>query len=440
LDAIDEACLKRYGRQESNELYFGCFFPSRHNNGDANPSARWNRTKQVWYCDVCGKGGGYANLARLLRLPLVPTNGVVHSVDIPESLGLTVSQYAKGKLLPLDFAINTLLLKDTIRDSHPVVQTPYLNKNGYVMGYRYRHSLTDKKRRFKWRTGDSPRLYGLNWLDEDANYVILTEGESNTQTALYKDFNSLGLPGAGTWKDEWAAVFDKFQTVYLTNDKDPAANGLLATLAKSPIASRCMVLDLGRFKDLSEMYLDDPKKFKRLLYKAIGNAEPLLDDGILGGDPDEKPEPVQWLWKGWLPLGKYILLAGDPGSGKGYLTYDLIARVTKGRPMPDEEGSDVPDPARAAGAVILSAEDDWKDTILPRLKNAGADLSRIRHIDYVKDSGGKRPVVIPDDLPIIAKAVKQVNAAIVVFDTLETYFPDKVDTHRSKDVKKVLML
>ena len=61
---------------------------------------------------------------------------------------------------------------------------------------------------------------------------------------------------------------------------------------------------------------------------------------------------VSWLWPSWLPLGKHVLLDGDPGMGKSLLCLDLAARVSTGGSMPD--GSQV---ARRPVA-ILSAEDD----------------------------------------------------------------------------------
>ena len=37
---------------------------------DTNPSARWNQQKKVWYCDACGTGGGFVDLAKRLKVKL----------------------------------------------------------------------------------------------------------------------------------------------------------------------------------------------------------------------------------------------------------------------------------------------------------------------------------------------------------------------------------
>ena len=45
---------------------------------------------------------------------------------------------------------------------------------------------------------------------------------------------------------------------------------------------------------------------------------------------DMTPEPVRWLWKDWLALGKLHILAGAPGEGKTTLATKIAATVTTG--------------------------------------------------------------------------------------------------------------
>ena len=73
--------------------------------------------------------------------------------------------------------------------------------------------------------------------------------------------------------------------------------------------------------------------------------------------------PVEWLWPGWIPLGKVAVLDGDPGVGKSTILFDLAARLSRDGVLPDG----------AVGAVgaslILSAEDGEAHTIKPRRGN-----------------------------------------------------------------------
>ncbi|NNJ27666.1 AAA family ATPase [Alienimonas chondri] len=113
---------------------------------------------------------------------------------------------------------------------------------------------------------------------------------------------------------------------------------------------------------------------------------------------DVAPRPVRWLWPGLLPTGKLTVLAGDPGTGKSFLTLDWAARVSAGRGFPayrtesskDQEiknqdgggdGGLVLDSleveASPQGVILFCGEDDPADTVRPRLEALGADVSRI---------------------------------------------------------------
>src|SRR5258707_5410419 len=88
------------------------------------------------------------------------------------------------------------------------------------------------------------------------------------------------------------------------------------------------------------------------------------------------PEPVSWLWRWRMALGKLTLLDGDPGLGKSLLTLDLCARLSTGRPMPD--GSAGPG---VVPSLVLNAEDGAEDTINHRLEAFGADKDLVFVVD-----------------------------------------------------------
>ncbi len=150
-------------------------------------------------------------------------------------------------------------------------------------------------------------------------------------------------------------------------------------------------------------------------------------------------ETVHWLWPGRIALGKLTLLAGDPGLGKSLLALDLAARVSTGREMPDAARGDLAGPA---GVVLLSAEDALADTIRPRLDAAGADCTRIVALQSVteRDADGQavpRQATLAD-LEALRRAVRAVDAALVVIDPLVAYLPARVDAHRDQDVRRAL--
>ncbi len=152
---------------------------------------------------------------------------------------------------------------------------------------------------------------------------------------------------------------------------------------------------------------------------------------------DVDPERVRWLWSGRLPLGKLVMLDGDPSVGKSTIAVDLAARVSTGSPMPDGSRLDGP-----GAVVLLSAEDGAGDTIRPRLDAAGGNAERVHlftDVIEVDDEGRtrRRPPALPRDVDRLEALVRHSGAALVVVDVLAAYLGG-TDSHRDTDVRSVL--
>lgn len=151
--------------------------------------------------------------------------------------------------------------------------------------------------------------------------------------------------------------------------------------------------------------------------------------GILGSDV--KAQKIDWLWKGFLPSGRVVILEGDPGLGKSTVAIDMCARLTTASAMPlDAPGVPVP-----CGAVYVSLEDSPEDTLAPRAICCGADMARIR---FISEIDGLTPT-IPRDIGLIEMAVRSVGARLLVLDPLVGMLePGKTDSHRDQDVRRAL--
>ena len=93
----------------------------------------------------------------------------------------------------------------------------------------------------------------------------------------------------------------------------------------------------------------------------------------------------------------------------------------------------------AAGVVIISAEDGVADTIKPRVIAAGGDPSKILFLDTVPDGkDGEKPLSLPDDVPIIERAVRRVGAKLVIINPLMAFIKPGLDPHKDRDVRQAL--
>jgi Bifunctional DNA primase/polymerase, N-terminal/AAA domain/Primase C terminal 1 (PriCT-1) len=157
------------------------------------------------------------------------------------------------------------------------------------------------------------------------------------------------------------------------------------------------------------------------------------DGPVIVNMEDVSPEAVDWLWPGRIPLGKITILEGDAGLGKSTVVLDLIARLSKGAPFPQEDEGREP-----CCSLILSAEDGLEDTIRPRLDAAGADCSMVKVLQAIREKGSERTLSLVDDVKHLEDSIRETRARFVFIDPLTAYLGMKVDSHKDQDVRVVM--
>jgi hypothetical protein len=192
-----------------------------------------------------------------------------------QSAGLTLAQYAAAKRLPDDF-LRKLGARELHLGGMPAIAFPYKNSEGDETAVRFRLAMNSTEDRFRWRTGSKPVLYGLWRLPryENARFVFLPEGESDSHTLWLHKIPALGLPGANAWKDEWAQWLDAFERIYVPIEPDKGGEAVLRWLANSKIREKVRLVRLANAKDISELYLSNPDNFVRNLKAALKSAQP----------------------------------------------------------------------------------------------------------------------------------------------------------------------
>jgi hypothetical protein len=190
-----------------------------------------------------------------------------------QQLGLTLTQYAAAKCLPVSF-LRECGLSDVVVTGRPTVRIPYVGVGGEELAIRFRISLDGD--RFRWKTGSKPCLYGLNRLHEAraAGQVVLVEGESDTQTLWHHGIPAIGLPGASNWReDRDAKYFDGINTICVVIEPDKGGQSVRKWLAQSTIRTRAKLLQLPA-KDPSSMHIADAASFERAWQVAMVGALP----------------------------------------------------------------------------------------------------------------------------------------------------------------------
>ena len=140
---------------------------------------------------------------------------------------------------------------------------------------------------------------------------------------------------------------------------------------------------------------------------------------------DIKCENVEWLWYPFVPYGKITIIQGDPGEGKTTLVLQMIAKLTRGETIINEETKE------PINVIYQTAEDGLSDTIKPRLVAANADCSKVLVID-----DKETPLTMLDIR--LEKAIAETSARLVVLDPIQGFLGADVDMHRANEIRPVM--
>ena len=139
----------------------------------------------------------------------------------PTDRNYSFEQYAKDKHLPENWLKDYCSLSTGTdrKDKTTYLRVPYYGEDGKETTYRRRYA--NKQFRWKYGSGGKIGLYG-EWrlgVIREEGYVILVEGESDTQSLWYMGLPALGVPGASMFKSSSVPKLAGLK-VYLHVEKD----------------------------------------------------------------------------------------------------------------------------------------------------------------------------------------------------------------------------
>lgn len=148
------------------------------------------------------------------------------------------------------------------------------------------------------------------------------------------------------------------------------------------------------------------------------------------------PRPVRWTVEGYIPSGKLTILAGDGGHGKTTVTLHLTACLSTGLCCFGLKYA----PPPPSDVLLISCEDDFEDTVVPRLLAAGADLSRVHRVDGVPTADGKpAPFSLLHYQQLEHELEKRPAVRLVVIDPAGAYVGRSgVDDHKDSELRALL--
>ena len=223
-------------------------------------------------------------------------------------LSYSVAQYVLEKRLPEDFLKEQCCLQ-TKKDKQGIqyLYIPYFNENSDEVTYRKRYG--GKAFRWKYGAGKDICMYGEWKLEQirTAGYVVLVEGESDSQSMWYMGISTLGVPGASMMRKEWATTLQDLK-VYIHVEPDKGGETFLHKVTTAlrdgnfiGQVYKWSCKNLG-CKDPSDVYIKYGKEeAAEKIRAAISNAQAIdIDEEsipeVLPGAPVNLRQPEGWIY------------------------------------------------------------------------------------------------------------------------------------------------
>jgi putative DNA primase/helicase len=207
--------------------------------------------------------------------------------------GLTLSEYAAMKKLPLDYLQTEWRLEDVKWQGRPALALPYIEDEA-SSSIRRKIRLSKDSHDMCWDEGEGTIPYGLWRLDSDLDVLAITEGESDAQTLAFHGVPVLGISGAKGWKPEFAEYqqVKNAKKILLVPDRDNAGNEFVRKVARDIPNKNVVVIPLP-IKDVSELHLEHPTDFDLEWQCALSLAKTPND--YLAGHDDGAPRQSECL-------------------------------------------------------------------------------------------------------------------------------------------------
>jgi putative DNA primase/helicase len=148
---------------------------------------------------------------------------------------------------------------------------------------------------------------------------------------------------------------------------------------------------------------------------------------------DVKVEELDFLWHGVFARKYQSVVAGDPGLNKSTLLCEVAARRSRGDPLPGSSERTAP-----GHSLFVLAEDRKEDVVVPRLIQAGANLSYIHFLEGKMDENGNEGEIdLLGSLPEVDQAIQDTKADFAVWDPVSAFYGG-IDSYNDAEMRALL--
>jgi hypothetical protein len=364
---------------------FGVGFGAVSNSGEAvaeecpfcgRDKFHLNIRSGLYHCKHCNEKGNVTTFLTWLHKELLDATTEEHYAALKEKRGIAI-QSLRHFELAYDRSEGRWLI-------------PFKNAQGSVVNIQFYYPGRGKLNKINL-PGLPLCIFGFEKLTDRKKRVLLCEGPFDAIALHYNlghnrdRYIIVATPGG--FKKEWAPLFKGFRVQALYDNDDAGSQhreSVRILLGESGIAAELTLLKWPEpFPDGYDIndLIRDPKYgngaknsvldfLNKHCVKVV--VEPKLRCTFGWQRQPGVARPIDWVWPGHLRCGTYASFSGHKGTMKSTITRELVARYTKGLPMPGCDTAGMP-----PGYVVWVTAEEQEDEVWEHLEFAGADLNKV---------------------------------------------------------------
>lgn len=258
---------------------------------ERHPSFWFNTKNGCFKCEGCGESGNatvflskikgidqkdaYKELLELAGIDPNKQSAKPQKKSLPD---YSTAIYGTEKCFTSEWLKDECKISDGVDQSGKFIKIPYMDADGNIVATRKRYCPSNPNGKFKWQKGSTLRLYGL-WRKLPEDFVILIEGESDSQSLWVLGFPAYGVPGATNFQTKWVDDLKDIPKIYLHIEPDKGGQTfrqqMISKLYEGGYQGEVYTFNLGEcnVKDPSELYCRDGVDATDEIWAAIALAE-----------------------------------------------------------------------------------------------------------------------------------------------------------------------
>ncbi|GLB63805.1 hypothetical protein NCCP2495_16840 [Dietzia sp. NCCP-2495] len=263
-------------------------------------------------------------------------------------------------------------------------------------------------------------LYRVENLPEGKDLqVFVVEGEKDVHALESIGAYAVTSGGANTArKRDWSPLQDRHVTIVADDDQPGHKYADQVAAELENIAASITVVAAKTGKDAADHIAAGHTitEFQKIETKPTGRRLKITFGH------EVKTRKIEWLIPDWIPRSALTLLAGREGLGKSTIAVAWTAEET----------------IKGNYVLYVHTEDSREHTVAPRLKAAGADMSKVIFVDVETETSDSGTITLPLDNTALEQVIAEYGVTFMVLDAATSSMSSELSGKDDRQVRQFL--